>query len=539
MFRSLTSSVFTFLAVLLFAFALLFVWNGNTNLEFTRVAMEGDQSTAALIQEHYNEQMQAQRDARHEAMPEKDEPAKPATSSGDGPPVVLWISIPGFRGDYLEKAETSAFDQLVADGGGTNKMRPAFPCLTFPAHTTLATGAPVSKHGIVADRLRLGPGEVVDRPVDSSLILAEPIWITATRQGLPVLVHDWPLSQEQSGEHAAAHFKSAYDREESDAARLDQALAAWRAAAGTGTDKGENDSGDEEAGGEPATDESGMQPTEEGAMQAENKAAKSPGANASESGPPAAGSGSGKLRLVMLRLDDIEKAALVNGPRTQETYDVIAATDKALGEFLAKVREEWNDLAPANANLHVLITTDHGMAELDKNVNLPQLLGEELMANADIVAHDAIANLYFKDLPESEGERDLFIEKFDGELKKFTYFRTFTREDLPENYDYLAGDRVGDRIIVLKPGYGFTDMQSGDEPVFDPAQGPGYFGGYGYPVAESLRMSGQVILAGYPNSAVSDSLGETSQLVFHATVCKLLGIEPSPDATAETLPVDP
>src|SRR5690606_29374352 len=244
----------------------------------------------------------------------------------------------------------------------------------------------------------------------------------------------------------------------------------------------------------------------------------------------------GKLRLLMLRLEDIARAGLVHGPRADETYAAVAKTDQALQTFFDTVRAEWATLAPPNANLVIFITTDHGLAELDKNVNIAHLLGDEMMKNADIIAHDAVANLFFKDLTGSEGEQKIFMDKFDNELSKRIYFRTLKREELPADWAYLHPDRTGDRILVLKTGYAFADHKP-DEPIFDPADGPGFFGGFGYPVGESIRMSGQIFLAGYPQSPLSGALDEIGQLAFHATVCKLLGIEPAAGAATETLPL--
>ncbi|MEM7698929.1 MAG: nucleotide pyrophosphatase/phosphodiesterase family protein, partial [Verrucomicrobiota bacterium] len=354
-------------------------------------------------------------------------------------------------------------------------------CVTFPAHTTLATGQLPGKHGITADTIRTAPGTFVTEPTDPSLMLVEPIWTTATRQGIKTLVHDWPLSQQQPAENPAAYYRDTYDGASDDSTRLNFALEQWRASATAAADDDTQ-----------------------------------------------------KLRLVMVRLNDILSAGLLNGPRTEETYEAVAATDSALKTFFDTVQAEWETLAPANANLVVLISTDHGLAELKKNVNLPDLLGEELMANAEVVAHNGVANLWFKDLPESEIDRNLLIEKFDDVVSKFIYFRTYKKEDLPADWEYNHSDRVGDRVMTLKTDYGFTDM-SAEEPVFDPTEGPGYFGGYGYPVNESIRMSGQIILAGYPNPVARGDFGEIGQTEFHATVCKLLGIEPAAGANPTTL----
>ena len=177
MFRTLASSLITLAAILLFAFMILFLWTGSQKVEFKRVAFEGDRSTVAIVDEIRLKRLRA-KEASTETVDMPVVDTAPAVGSGDGPPVVLWVNIPGFRGDYIDKAETPFFDEMVSEGGATNKMRPSFPCLTYPAHTTMATGVSPDKHGITADRIRTGPGEVVRNPTDDALLLAEPIWKT-------------------------------------------------------------------------------------------------------------------------------------------------------------------------------------------------------------------------------------------------------------------------------------------------------------------------------------------------------------------------
>ena len=507
MFRSLASSILTFVAVLLFAFIIIFLYSGSQGVKISRVAMDGDKSTPQILADIRARQAKASEIVSTGGDDEEMDKPETTVSRGDGPPVVIWVSIPGFRGDYLEKADTPFFDLLARDGDETNKMRPNFPCLTSPAHATLATGVPVSVHGILGDKIREG-GAIVDA-IDPDLLNAEPIWQTATRQGIKTLVHDWPLSFDQSGDNAAAEFLASYDDSLDDVARLNRALEAWRA--GSGATPATKSPGEEEA---------------QAAMDAEVGSGNDPATSDNID--------TEKFRLVMLRLDDIKKAGMEFGPREDDTYAAISKTDKALQAFFDSVQAEWSNLAPKHANLIFLVTTDHGMAERQKNVNIPHLLGDEMMANAEIVAHDAIANLFFKGLPESEAEQKVFIEKFDSELSKRIYFRTIKREEIPEEWSYVHPERTGDRILVLKTGYAFTEEKS-DDPVFDPINA---FAGYGYPVEESIRMSGQILLSGFPNSPIGGgSLDEIDQLSFHATVCKMLGIEPAEGAHTETLPV--
>ena len=123
MFRSLASSLITLIAILLVAFVMLFLWNGSEGIQFTRASFEGDKSTIAVLEEYRRAQMAATEVAmkEDEGKGKEDMTAEPAaTSSGDGPAVVVWINIPGFRGDYLEKAEAPFLNKLSTDGASTN-----------------------------------------------------------------------------------------------------------------------------------------------------------------------------------------------------------------------------------------------------------------------------------------------------------------------------------------------------------------------------------------------------------------------------------
>ncbi len=463
------NAIILLLGILVFLFAGAFVFLSGSGVEFTRNTFGDDEPSLNVIREY----LAANRAPKEKPVVKKEEPKVVA---GTGENVVLWISLAGFRQDYQQRADTPFLDSLAESGASTNKFRPTFPPTTFASHTSLATGTPVSGHGVFADQLRDSEGVITENPDSSEWILTEPIWETATRQGRPTMVHDWPLSQKPKDENKPAVFKDSYNPLADDASRLDEAFEAWTAAS----------SGDE------------------------------------------------KLRLVMLRLDDIYWAGLKNGPRSDDTYAVIKQTDATLKSFIDKVQENWSSLAPPGANLVILISTDHGMAERTKNVNLPDLIGPEMADKLDIIAHDGVANLFFKNLPESEGERDLLVSRFDGEMSKKIYFRYMAPDKLSKDWSYASDGRTGDRVLALKGGYAFVS-ESSDEPVFDAADGPGFFGGYGYPVDESIRMSGVVILSGIPKAPKTGSLGEIDSLPFHKAVCELLKIEPSPDASPTSL----
>jgi predicted AlkP superfamily pyrophosphatase or phosphodiesterase len=71
-----------------------------------------------------------------------------AAPSALAKPVVILISMDGVRYDYPDRAALPAFARIAKDGARAESLTPVFPSITFPAHTSLATGAHPDRHGI-------------------------------------------------------------------------------------------------------------------------------------------------------------------------------------------------------------------------------------------------------------------------------------------------------------------------------------------------------------------------------------------------------
>src|SRR6185437_13564118 len=116
--------------------------------------------------------------------------SQPTTPSA--PATVVWISIDGFRGDYLQRFKPPTLTHLAIEGAFTTSERPIFPSLTFPNHIAQVTGTRVDVDGIPAnDFYDTATRQTYNFPDDGGLIRSEPIWITAKRQGLRVAKIDW------------------------------------------------------------------------------------------------------------------------------------------------------------------------------------------------------------------------------------------------------------------------------------------------------------------------------------------------------------
>lgn len=114
-------------------------------------------------------------------------------------PLVLLISLDGFRADYIDRGHSPTLRQLASAGLHAAGLVPVFPTYTFPTHLSLVTGRHPGGHGIVnnlmrdpatAQIFRLGAREAVENPFwwEEST----PIWLSLKAQGRRSATLFWP-----------------------------------------------------------------------------------------------------------------------------------------------------------------------------------------------------------------------------------------------------------------------------------------------------------------------------------------------------------
>ena len=130
----------------------------------------------------------------------------PAAASDAGPPPgagaasaprnVLVVSIDGLRHDYLDDAARApTLRRLRDEGAAAKSLKSVWPTMTYPAHTTLITGARPARHGIV--------NNVVFDPFNknehgwywyASDVKVPALWDVARKGGLEVGNVYWPVT---------------------------------------------------------------------------------------------------------------------------------------------------------------------------------------------------------------------------------------------------------------------------------------------------------------------------------------------------------
>lgn len=123
----------------------------------------------------------------------------------------VMVSLDGFRQEYTRAYNTPFLNKMGNDGVQAI-MQPSFPSKTFPNHYTLVTGLVPAHHGIIANTFldqktnrtfSLGNNETRQDPY---FWHGEPIWNTATRQGVKSGVVYWPGSDVKIGGHFPTYY---------------------------------------------------------------------------------------------------------------------------------------------------------------------------------------------------------------------------------------------------------------------------------------------------------------------------------------------
>lgn len=119
-----------------------------------------------------------------------------------GKPLVMLISIDGFKPAYMNSVDTPNLLKLKRDGAHAQGLISSFPSLTFPNHLSLVSGQTPDHHGIVNNTMldpelpgpfHLGAREVLNDPRWWSE--ARPIWLDLRAQGKKSSTLFWPGSE--------------------------------------------------------------------------------------------------------------------------------------------------------------------------------------------------------------------------------------------------------------------------------------------------------------------------------------------------------
>ncbi len=104
-------------------------------------------------------------------------------------PVVL-LSFDGLSAAHFSAASMPRVWKL-SEAGFRGEGIPPFPCTTFNGHVTLATGCWPGHHGVVANAFVDPAQGFVGYSGTAEQLQREPLWVAATRSGVPTAVYHW------------------------------------------------------------------------------------------------------------------------------------------------------------------------------------------------------------------------------------------------------------------------------------------------------------------------------------------------------------
>jgi predicted AlkP superfamily pyrophosphatase or phosphodiesterase len=144
-------------------------------------------------------------------------------------PIVILVSLDGWRWDYIDRFRPSTISSLASSGVRAEGLVPVFPSKTFPNHYTIITGLYPQRHGIVSNNMvdPALPGRFTlsnrDVQQDTRWWGGEPLWNTAERQGQIAATMFWPGSDAEIGGRRPTYWRT-YDHDLPNNARIDQLL---------------------------------------------------------------------------------------------------------------------------------------------------------------------------------------------------------------------------------------------------------------------------------------------------------------------------
>jgi len=301
---------------------------------------------------------------------------------------VLLISIDGFMNEYLDRNETPNFDRFIESGVKAEHMIPVFPTKTFPNHYSLVTGLFVENHGIISNSFpddSLGAQFSFGPPEESPN--DERWW-----GGEPIWV-----TAETQGKTSATMF--------------------W-----PGSEASIN----------------GVRPTKwidyDGSV--DNYVRIDSVMNWLD---PA---GEVNADFATLYFSDVDSRGHSYGPNSSEVDEAVVEADQLLGYLLDKI-DELN----LTDQLNVLITSDHGMAELSDN----KVIFLDEMINMDVVRvidWSPVAMLQ----PDDGKKEEIYQVLKENEEN----YRVFKKEDLPSKFGFTNHYRIPDIIMIADVSYTIT-----------------------------------------------------------------------------------
>lgn len=396
----------------------------------------------------------------------------------------ILISLDGFRADFLNRGLTPALESFIASGVSPKYMLPSFPSATFPNHFTLVTGLYPESHGLVGNSFWDPDLEeeffYTDplRSMQPKWWTAEPLWVTAEKQGVRTAVHMWPGSEAHIPPLEPTYLDR-FNETESLTTKVDRVLELLDLP------------GDQDTFGGLSSDR--------------------------------------RPQLIAAYVPNVDSDGHKYGPNSTE----IRATISDVDSMLAILMEGLYDRNLTEI-VNVVIVSDHGMASTS-NERLVQL--DDLI---DLSLVDHFDGWPLRGLRLKNPSRDVPIlyEQLLKESEKSEGFDVYTLDTMPERYHFTHNKRIAPLWIIPKTGWAVVERANFDVAAAK-ASGTIYYpmGIHGYdhehPLMRAIFIARGPAFPHAPNSKVP----EFQNIEVYNIICDSLGIKPRPNNGTLRLPL--
>lgn len=197
-----------------------------------------------------------------------------------------------------------------------------------------------------------------------------------------------------------------------------------------------------------------------------------------------------------------------SGPNSEQLRETVLEADRLLGLVM-------EGLKATRLPVNVIVTSDHGMLEMTEQPETFVYL-EDLLNPADsvVVANSgAVLHVYEKD----SLRRLALMNRFKGMEQ---HFKTYRREDTPEQWHYRQHDRIGGLVLVIAPGHYFTSRSRKN----DEMEADTYWGAHGFDPYATPEM-GAIFYAWGPNISKGARIGGFENVHVYPLITHILGLE--------------
>ncbi len=410
---------------------------------------------------------------------------------------VVLVSVDGLANFYLDdpQADMPTLRQLAKTGARADGMVCSFPTVTWPNHTTLVTGVPPAKHGVIGnnylDRQSATAVPFIPDPLfDKDQIVKVPtIYDAAHKAGLVTAGIVWPATRnartlnwtvpDMFGKEAWPKYGTQVWLAELREAGLpvDQ-HGTWTAASGGGVQRD----------------------------WLYTRMAR----HLFQNHPP---------NLLMIHLVEVDHVEHKDGPKSPEAYWSVSFADDRLRDIAEAIK-----LSPHRDKTTLIVASDHGFFPITKDIRPNVLLKREGLLSKEnkrayCLAQGGASMVYVLD----DAGREATIRNL---KKKFAAVEGIQAVLGPEDYQKLGQPTPGedarapDLWLAAKTGYSFTNTETGDDLVV-PRSSPG--GTHGY-LPDQPDMLGTLVISGF-GIQPGTKLGKIQNLDVAPTIARLLGIE--------------